>query len=72
MPKAMAVRVQPSRGKLEIADVATVELVEARGQAAVRRIAGRLTATHRGGTLTIEDVAALKLNTRGSTVVLKA
>jgi hypothetical protein len=71
LPKAMAVRVQPSRGKLDIADVATVELVEARGQAAVRRIAGRLTATHRGGTLTIEDVAALKLNTRGSTIVLK-
>ena len=71
MPKALTVRIQPSRGKLDIADVAAVELVEARGQATVRRIAGRLTATHRGGALTIEDVAALKLNTRGSTVVLK-
>ena len=71
MPKALAVRIQPSRGKLEIADVASVELVEARGQATVRKIAGRLTATHRGGTLTIEDVAALKLNTRGSTIALK-
>ena len=33
MPKALAVRIQPSRGKLEISDVASVELVEARGQA---------------------------------------
>jgi hypothetical protein len=71
MPKTMTVRIQPSRGKLDIADVAAVELVEARGQAGIRRIGGRLTATHRGGTLTIEDVAALKLNTRGSTIVLK-
>ncbi len=71
MPKTLTARVQPSRGKLDISDIAVVELVEARGQAAVRRVAGRLTATHRGGALTIEDVAALKLNTRGSTVVLK-
>jgi len=71
MPAAMAVRIQPSRGKLEIVDVRSVELVEARGQVVVRRIGGRLTAAHRGGTLTIEGVSALKLNTRGSTVVLK-
>jgi hypothetical protein len=71
MPKTLTVRVQPSRGKLEIADLAAVELVEVRGQATVRRIAGRVTVTHRGGALMIEDVAALKLNTRGSTVVLK-
>ena len=30
-----------------------------------------MTATHRGGDLTIEGASALKLNTRGSTVVLK-
>jgi hypothetical protein len=71
MPKSMAVRIQPSRGKLEIQDVASVELVEARGQAIISRIAGRVTATHRGGALTIEGAMALKLNTRGSTVVLK-
>jgi hypothetical protein len=71
MPKSMAVRIQPSRGKLEIHDVASVELVEARGQAMVSRVAGRVTATHRGGALTIEGASTLKLNTRGSTVVLK-
>jgi hypothetical protein len=71
MPRSLAVRVQPSRGKIEIGDVSAVELVEARGQATVRRVSGRATVTHRGGTLTVEDVAAMKLNTRGSAVVLK-
>ena len=37
MPKAMSVRVQPSRAKLEISEVASVELVEARGQATLRQ-----------------------------------
>jgi hypothetical protein len=71
VPRSLAVRVQPSRGKIEIGDVTAVELVEARGQAAVRRVSGRVAVTHRGGALTIEDAASLKLNTRGSTVVLK-
>ena len=71
MPKSMAVRIQPSRGKLNIHDVASVELVEARGEAMIRGISGRVTATHRGGQLTIEAASELKLNTRGSTVVLK-
>ena len=71
MPKAMSVRVQPSRAKLEISEVASVELVEARGQANLTAISGRVTATHRGGELTIEGVPAVKLSTRGSTVSLK-
>ncbi len=71
MPKAMSVRIQPSRAKLEISGVASVELVEARGQASVTGISGRVVATHRGGALTIEGVPAVKLSTRGSTVSLK-
>jgi hypothetical protein len=71
MPNAMTVRIQPSRAKLEITGVASVELVEARGQANVTAISGRVTATHRGGALTIEGVPAVKLSTRGSTVSLK-
>ena len=71
MPKAMSVRIQPSRAKLEISSVASVELVEARGQANLTGISGRVTATHRGGELTIQGVPAVKLSTRGSTVSLK-
>jgi Putative adhesin len=71
LPKRLAVRVQPGRAKLDISDVASLELVEARGQVTVRRVTGRLAITHRGGPLTIESVATAKLNTRGSVVVLK-
>ena len=69
MPKALAVRIQPSRSTTRSADVAAVDLAEWRGEAVVRRISGRVTAIHRGGTLTVEGAGGLKLNTRGSTVV---
>ena len=70
MPKALAVRIQSSRGQVEVSDVGSVELTEARGQVSIHDIAGRVTASHRGGKLTVESVAALKLNTRGSTIAL--
>jgi hypothetical protein len=70
MPKALAVRIQSSRGQVEASDVGSVELADARGQVSVHDIAGRVSASHRGGKLTIESVAALKLNSRGSTIAL--
>ena len=70
MPKTLAVRIQSSRGQVEVSDVGSVELTEARGQVSVHDIAGRVTASHRGGKLTVESVAGLKLNTRGSTIAL--
>jgi hypothetical protein len=71
LPKTLAVRVQPSRAKLDIFNVASVELVESRGQVTVRDVPGRVVVTHRGGELTLEDVGEVKLNTRGSVVTLK-
>jgi hypothetical protein len=71
VPKRLTVRVQPSRGKLEVSDVTALEIVEARGQVTVRRVSGRFTVTHRGGKLDMEDIANLKLNTRGSAITLK-
>jgi len=71
MPSALSVRIQPSRGKLEISNVASVELVESRGMVIVRGVKGRLAATHRGGALTVESTGALKLNSRGSNIALK-
>jgi Toastrack DUF4097 len=71
VPKALAVRVQQSRGKLDIADVLGAELVDSRGQVTIRRVSGRLVVTHRGGTLTLESIGQLKLNARGSVVTLK-
>jgi hypothetical protein len=71
MPRTLAVRVQPSRGKLDISDVASVEMVEARAAVSIARVKGRVSGTHRGGPLTIESVGTLKLNTRGSVITLK-
>ena len=71
VPRALAVRVQQSRGKLEVADVLSAELVDSRGQVTIRRVSGRLAVTHRGGTLTLESIGQLKLNARGSVVTLK-
>ena len=70
VPRNLAVRIQPSRGRLEISGLTSVELVEARGQVSVRNLSGRLVATHRGGKLEIVDVASVKLNTRGSAITL--
>jgi hypothetical protein len=71
LPKRLAVRIQPSRGKLDISHVASAELVEARGHVNIRGVSGRVVINHRGGALTIDNASALKLNTRGSTVVVK-
>ena len=71
VPKQLPVRIQPSRGKLEVTDIATAEIVEARGQVALRRISSRAVVTHRGGPLVLESITGLKLNSRGSVVTLK-
>jgi hypothetical protein len=71
VPRRLAVRVLPSRGKILISDVAAAEIVEARGQVTVARIDGRVAATHRGGKLEVQSVGSLKLNARGSVTTLK-
>ena len=71
VPRQLPVRIQPSRGKLEVMDLSGVEIVEARGQVALRHISSRVVVTHRGGPLVLESVAGLKLNSRGSVVTLK-
>ena len=71
LPKALAVRVQQSRGKLDIGNIASAEIADARGQVTIRGVSGRLVTVHRGGTLTIENVGELKLSTRGSNVSLQ-
>jgi hypothetical protein len=70
LPKTLGVRIQPSRAKLDISNIASAEVVESRGQVTIRDVPGRVTITHRGGELTLEDVGAIKLNARGSVVTL--
>ena len=69
VPKTLSIRVQPTRSKLEISDVGSIELVESRGPVTLRRVTGRAIVSHRGGPLTLESLSSLKLNARGSSVV---
>jgi hypothetical protein len=72
MPSALAVRVQPSRGKISITNLASVDLAEARGPVSVTEIKDRLVIVHRGGgELRIENIGTLKLSTRGSVAQIK-
>jgi hypothetical protein len=71
LPNSLAARVQPSRGKIAITNLASLELAEARGQVTIGEIKDRLAITHRGGELKIDSVGSLKLSTRGSIVQLK-
>lgn len=70
VPASLAVRLEPNSGDLTIANVASVELVGARGDATIKGVRDRVTATHRGGDLTIEDTGSVKLNATGSSVRL--
>jgi hypothetical protein len=71
VPRGLAIRIQPSRGKLDITGVSSVELVEARGQVNIQKVSGRAVVNHRGGQMAIDGVAMLKLTSRGSEIELK-
>jgi hypothetical protein len=68
VPRRLSVQCEPTGSKLEVSGVAAVEVESARGETTIRQIRGRVAATHRGGTFTVEDVGPARLNTRGSDV----
>jgi hypothetical protein len=53
---------------LKVTDVGEVELFNTRGEAQLRKVVGRVTGTHRGGSLLIADSGPLKLTTFGANV----
>ncbi|MCA1561904.1 MAG: hypothetical protein LC753_17445 [Acidobacteria bacterium] len=70
VPAGLRVRVEPGTTRLTITDVAGAELIGARGETTIKRIAGRVAATQRGGRIAIEDAGSLKLTGRGSDAVV--
>jgi Putative adhesin len=66
LPSRMRVRMEPSGRHFEIANVAAFEAANTNGSAAITNIAGPVTISHRGGELTIERAASLRLTTRGT------
>jgi hypothetical protein len=68
VPSRMRVSVARYSGTLSIHETGDVELVDSRGEAKIRGVTGRVTASHRGGEIDVADVTALKLTARGSDV----
>ena len=71
IPSRLLTGLDSTSGRLEVAGVAGVELLNTRGEAQIRKIAGRVTGTHRGGTLVVTDSGPVKLSTFGSDVRLE-
>jgi hypothetical protein len=70
VPKRLRIRVEPGSGRLEVQDVAAVEIAGTRGEAKLRQIAGRVEVSHRGGQVTIQDVGSLEFNGRSGSLTL--
>jgi hypothetical protein len=66
VPSSMLVEFGRTNVRIEVTDVAGLELEAARGETIVRRVKGRVVATHRGGEFTLEDIGSVRLTTRGS------
>ena len=66
VPSRLRVRIEPSTQKLQLSNLADVELTLARGDVNIRQVRGRVTGTHRGGDINIADAGSVKLTTRGS------
>ena len=69
VPARLVARIDQGSPRTSILNVAGVE-TNLRGETSIKHIPGRVTLTHRAGRVVIEDVASLKLNTRGSEVTV--
>lgn len=70
VPGRLLIRIDQGSPRTSILKVAAVEIPNLRGETSIKQIPGRVTLTHRAGRLVIEDVATLKLNTRGTDVTV--
>jgi hypothetical protein len=70
VPAQLRVQVARYAGRLTVSGASTLELMETRGELTIRDIPGRVTATHRGGDVTIGDVGGVKLTFRNADVRL--
>jgi hypothetical protein len=71
VPARLETAYDATSGRLEIAGVAAVDLLNSRGDAQIRNITGRVGGAHRGGTIVITDTGPVKLSAVGSDVRLE-
>jgi putative adhesin len=68
LPSRMRIRLDQPAGRTEVSKVAEVELINSRGEAVLRDIAGRVIVNHAAGTLVVSSVGALKASTRSTDI----
>jgi hypothetical protein len=71
LPRRLALRMEPHFGPLTASQLASAEIMGARGETRLTAIAGRLQLAHAGGPLEIDGVGSLKLNVRNSRGTIK-
>ena len=71
VPKRLTLRTEPHSGRFIASKLAGAEIMGSRGETRVTGFTGRVTLTHSGGVLEIDDLAALKLNARNSRATVK-
>jgi hypothetical protein len=70
VPSDMLVFFGPTNVRIEVTGTRGVEMESARSETILKNITGGVTAHHRGGDFTVEDVGAVRLTARGSDVRL--
>jgi hypothetical protein len=68
VPRRMRLRLEPGDGRLNVENLAAIEVMGLRGDTTVKNIAGLVSMNHRGGDLTIEGAGTLKLVSNGDDV----
>jgi hypothetical protein len=66
IPSRLQTALDSTSGRLEITNVAGVDLLNTRGETQIRKIAGRVSGTHRGGEMVVADSGSVRLTTVGS------
>jgi hypothetical protein len=63
IPSRLGVRIDEKNGELTVTNVAVLAMGITRGPTTISTVAGAVSATQRGSTITISDIGALKLST---------
>jgi hypothetical protein len=71
VPKRLTLRAEPHNGRFVVSTLAGAEIMGSRGETRLTGFTGRVTITHSGGTLEIDDLPSLKLNARNSRATIK-
>jgi hypothetical protein len=71
VPARLQVTLDETNGPLNVTNIASVELGSSRGETSISRIRGRVSGTHRGGTMAVVDSGPLKLTAVASDVRLE-